>query len=339
MTKAAFYHGNREISFGTSQAVPPQAGEVQIQVSHCGVCGTDLHIFHGAMDQRVTFPQIMGHEASGTVVAVGNDVEGLHVGDRVAVMPLDTSDCLPRDKDYSHICENLQFLGIDTQGGFQTFWTVPAFTLHKLPETMELKYGALIEPLAVACHDVRMGKVKAGDDVVVLGGGPIGMLVALVAKHRRANVLVSEINPFRLQLAQQLGLQAVNPIEEDLVARTLAWTNDRGADVVFEVTGSAAGASVMTQLPRIRGRIVVVGIFSKSPEVDLFRFFWRELSLFGARVYENEDFSRAIELAASGELPLDTLITDILPLEELKNALEQMESGGEVMKILMEVSE
>lgn len=115
------------------------------------------------------------------------------------------------------------------------------------------------------------------------------------------------------------------------------WTDGRGADIVFEVTGSAAGAQIMTQLPRIRGRIVVVGIFAKAPEVDLFRFFWRELTLLGARVYEHQDFERAIELAASGELPLDKLITDVRPLEQLEAGLHQMESGGEAMKILIEV--
>jgi len=198
-------------------------------------------------------------------------------------------------------------------------------------------HGALIEPLAVACHDVRLGKVQAGDEVVVLGGGPIGMLVAMVAKHAGANVLVSEVNPFRVEFASELGLRAINPKELDLVEHVMKYTDGRGVDVVFEVSGSASGAQVTTELPRIRGRMVVVGVFSKPVEVNLFKFFWRELTLHGARVYEHEDFDRAIELAASSDLPLDTLITDVRPLEQLEQGLIEMESGGEVMKILMEL--
>jgi 2-desacetyl-2-hydroxyethyl bacteriochlorophyllide A dehydrogenase len=194
----------------------------------------------------------------------------------------------------------------------------------------------MIEPLAVACHDVRLGEVKAGEYVVVLGGGPIGILIALVAKQAGARVLVSEINSFRLELAQQLGLDTINPFANDLPTYVIEQTNNAGADVVFEVTATTAGAEVMTQLPRTRGRIVIVGIFGQPAPVDLFRFFWRELKLLGARVYERQDFEQAIQLAAAGAIPLDQIITDIRPLRELETGFKQMESGGQVMKILLE---
>jgi (R,R)-butanediol dehydrogenase/meso-butanediol dehydrogenase/diacetyl reductase len=335
--KAALYAGNQTIISGACTPVPPREGEVQIKVAYGGICGTDLHIYHGAMDKRLSMPQVIGHEISGLVAAIGDGVTNFAVGDAVAVMPLDTSRCLPRDEAYSHINENLKFMGIDSPGGFQSYWTVPAYTLHQLPKTMSLRYGALIEPLAVACHDVRMGQLQAGEDVVVLGGGPIGMLLAMVAQSHGAKVLISEINPFRVEFAHSIGIDAINPTEKDLAAYVLEKTDGRGVDLVFEVTGSAAGAEVMTKLPRIRGRIVMVGIFSKSAPVDLFRFFWRELNLQGARVYEAQDFEAAIELAASGKLALDRIITQVRPLEELQAGLQLMESGGEVMKILLEV--
>jgi len=335
--KAAFYAGNQTITLGACDPVLPKRDEVQIKVAYGGICGTDLHIFHGAMDKRVQIPQVIGHEISGIVSAVGDDVDGFALGDQVAVMPLNTGGCLPRDAAYSHICEHLKFIGIDSPGGFQSYWTVPAYTLHHLPKDMSLRYGALIEPLAVACHDIRMGQVAAGEAVVVLGGGPIGMLVAMVAQAKGAQVLVSEINPFRVAFARSLGIDAINPTVQDLPAYVLEKTNGRGADVIFEVTGSAAGAAMMTQLPRIRGRIVVVGIFSQPQAVDLFRFFWRELNLQGARVYEHQDFDDAIRLAASGQLALDRIITEVRPLDELQAGLQLMASGGEVMKILLEV--
>jgi (R,R)-butanediol dehydrogenase/meso-butanediol dehydrogenase/diacetyl reductase len=336
--QAVFYEGDRKISVGSNEAVAPQQSEVKLKVSHCGICGTDLHIFHGAMDGRVTFPQVLGHEMSGTVHAIGDGVTDFTIGDRVAVMPLaPCGDCPACEAGHSHICHNLKFLGIDTPGAFQSYWTVPAYTLHKLPDDLSLKHGALIEPLAVACHDVRLANVQQGDKVVVLGGGPIGILVALVAKHAGADVLISEINPYRVDLANKIGLEAVNPNETDLVELVMTKTSNAGADIVFEVSGSQAGANIMTDLLRTRGLAVIVAIFAKRPEVDLFRFFWRELRLQGVRVYESQDFADAIALAATGELPLDELITDVRPLSALQSGFEDMEKGGDVMKILLEI--
>ena len=334
--KAVYYEGNRSIRLGECMPVSPRAGEVRIRVSYAGICGTDLHIYHGHMDKRVVFPQIMGHEMSGVIQELGEEVTGFAIGDRVTVRPLDPCEECPACRSgHSHICQHLKFLGIETAGAFQTYWTVPAHTLHRLPDCLSLEHGALVEPLAVACHDVRIGQVKPGEYAVVLGGGPIGTLIALAAREAGAEVLVSEINPFRLQLLQELGFDAINPKERDLAAYVGDHTDGAGADVVFEVTSSAAGAEIMTQLPRTRGRIVIVGIFGQPAKVDLHRFFWRELRLFGARVYEPEDFERAIELAAAGSMPLDRIITDIYPLEQLEEGFRQMENGGRVMKILL----
>ena len=338
MAQAAYYEGNGTIRHGPGDMVEPASGEVQLKIAHCGICGTDLHIYHGAMDARVQMPLVMGHEMSGTVHKLGAGVNDYSVGDPVVVMPLaPCGNCPACVAGHSHICHNLDFLGIDTPGAFQSYWTVPAYTLHLMPDHLSLKHGALIEPLAVACHDVRLAGVKAGDQVVVLGGGPIGMLVALVSHNAGAEVLVSEINPYRVDLANQLGLDALNPTEVDLIKLVMQRTKGTGADIVFEVSGSQAGASVMTELLRTRGLAVVVAIFAQQPKIDLFRFFWRELRLQGVRVYESEDFSAAIELAAQGALPLDELITDIRPLQELQSGFEDMAKGGRIMKILLEL--
>jgi threonine dehydrogenase-like Zn-dependent dehydrogenase len=151
-------------------------------------------------------------------------------------------------------------------------------------------------------------------------------------------VLMSEINPFRIQLLSELGLRVVDPRETDLEKLVTEETATAGADVVFEVSGSAAGAELMTKLGRTRGRIVIVAVFSQKREVDLFRFFWRELRMCGARVYEPQDFEEAIRLAASGSIPIPKLITNTVPLEQFEFGLQQMEKGGEVMKVLVECS-
>ena len=338
--KAAFYNGSETITIADSAAMPPGAGQARIRVSHCGICGTDLHIFHGKMDHRVRTPQVIGHEMSGVIEAVGEGVTGWQTGDRVTVRPLDhCGECPACLAGHSHICMKLKFIGIDSPGAMQGSWTVPAHTLHRLPDSLGFEQGALIEPLSVACHDVRLAELKDGEFAVVQGGGPIGMLIALVARASGARVLISELNPFRLQLARELGFEAVDPRETDLVECVNARTGGAGADVVFEVSGVPAGAEMMTKLPRTRGRIVMVAIYSQLAPVNLFQFFWRELKLIGARVYEAQDFDAAIALAASGRLPLARIITRVLPLEELAAGFREMDGGGEAMKILVRCSE
>ncbi|MBV8480425.1 MAG: alcohol dehydrogenase catalytic domain-containing protein, partial [Actinobacteria bacterium] len=194
---AVFYDGAGSFSVGNSVPQPPAAGEVRLEVAYCGVCGTDLHIAHGAMDQRVRAPQVIGHEMSGTVAEVGAGVDGFRVGDAVVVRPLDARAETAADKGHSHVSRGLKFLGIDTPGAFQSSWTVPAFTLHHLPATVDLRLAALVEPLAVACHDVRRAELRAGETALVIGSGPIGLLVALVARATGARVVVSEVNPAR----------------------------------------------------------------------------------------------------------------------------------------------
>jgi (R,R)-butanediol dehydrogenase / meso-butanediol dehydrogenase / diacetyl reductase len=335
---ALFFSGNQSFNFQPYTATPPQPGEVQLRVAYCGVCGTDVHIYHGAMAHRLRLPQVIGHEVSAEVAAVGEGVTDWQPGDRVTVRPLQPGADDPSDNGQRHIGKNLTFIGIDSPGGMQTHWNVPAHTLHRLPDTLSLQTGALIEPLAVACHDVRLGEVQAGEQVVVIGGGPIGMLVALVAKQKGANVLISEVNPSRLALAESLGLAIVNPKDQDLVAEVERFTNGAMADVVFEVSGVAAGVQAMTQVARARGRIVMVAIHADPKPVDLFRFFWRELRLIGARVYEPQDFEEAISLAASGTLALDKLITQVAPLAEAKSVFETIDNNPAGMKYLLEIN-
>jgi 2-desacetyl-2-hydroxyethyl bacteriochlorophyllide A dehydrogenase len=288
------------------------------------------------MDHRVSTPQVIGHEMSGTVAELGAGVDGFEVGDPVVVRPLDARGETSADKGFAHISRNLKFLGIDTPGAFQGSWTVPAFTLHRLPSGIDLQIAALTEPLAVACHDVRRAELRPEETAVVIGGGPIGLLVALVARETGANVLVSEVNPSRLALAAELGLAVVDPRVVDVAEHVAALTGEAGADVVFEVSGSAAGALEMSCLACLRGRIVLVAIFPEPQPVSLFDFFWKELELRGARVYEADDYERAIALIENSRLPLDRLITAVEPLDRLPEVFEEQSRTSSAMKILVD---
>ena len=334
--KAVYYEGGGRFALGEAEPRPPEEGEVRLAVAYCGICGTDLHIAHGAMDHRVKVPQVIGHEMSGTVAELGGGVDGFAVGDAVVVRPLDARGETEADKGHSHISRNLKFLGIDSPGAFQASWTVPAFTLHRLPNGIDLRIAALTEPLAVACHDVRRADLRPGETAIVIGGGPIGLLVALVAKEAGADVILSEVNPSRRGLAEQLGLDVVDPSTVDVAETIPARTTGAGADVVFEVSGSSAGVAAMTRLAGLRGRIVVVAIFPEPQPVSLFDFFWKELELRGARVYEPEDYERAIALLEKGDLALDRLITSVEPLERLPEVFAEHLDGSAAMKILVD---
>ncbi len=334
--KATFYQGKQTFSVSEKEIAPPAEGEVCIKVAFCGVCGTDVHIYHGMMDKRVNIPITIGHETSGVIEALGKGVRGFSVGEKVVVRPLDNRGEKPSDKGYSHICKNLKFIGIDSPGAMQQYWNVPAFTLHKLPAETDLKLAALVEPLSVACHDVRLSELKAGETAVVLGGGPIGMLVAMVARNKGASVVISELNPVRIQLAKDLGFSVVNPLETDLVDYLEEKTNGYLADVVFEVAGVQPAVDLMTAIAGIRGRIVMVAIHGQPKNVNLFQFFWKELKLIGARVYEKEDYEEAISLITENKLPFESMITAVEPLSNIQRVFENIDNNPDGRKVLLD---
>ena len=186
--KAAQYLGNKSFEVVPGARVAPGSDEVRLDVGFVGICGTDMHIYHGVMDARVGPPQVIGHEMSGVIAELGSDVKGFEIGDHVVVRPLDyCGECPACLAGHSHICHNLNFMGIDSPGALQHSWTVKARTLHRLPDKVTLRQGALIEPLSVACHDVARAGVSAGEKVVVLGGGPVGLLIARVAEQEGAH--------------------------------------------------------------------------------------------------------------------------------------------------------
>ncbi len=337
--KAANYLEKGRLGVGESVPVSPSLDEVRLDVAFCGICGTDMHIYQGHMDARVETPLTIGHEVSATVAELGDGVSSVAVGDRVAVRPLKFGEAHPFDKGNAHVGKNLKFIGIDAPGGMQYSWTVPAYTLHKLPDTVSIEQGALAEPTAVACHDVRLGEVTPGETVVVIGGGPIGILVALVAREKGARVIVSEINETRVEKIDTLGLETINPKNVDLVETVYSKTNEAMADVVFEVSGSQPGVDAMTSIVNVRGRIVVVGIHPQPRQIDLFRFFWSELELIGTRLYEEEDFDEAIALMGAGKLPIEELITKMYPIDDVQAAFETIEDHPEGIKYLIKCDE
>lgn len=333
---AATYIGNSTINIVESNQCLPAPGEVQIDVAFTGICGTDLHILHGNMDSRVTFPAIIGHEMSGRISAIGEGVSGWNRGDPVTVMPLDwCGDCPACKSGHQHICQNLNFIGIDSAGSLQKQWNVPENVLVRLPESLRLDHAALVEPVAVSVHDVRRAEIQPGEKAVVIGGGPIGVLIATTARHAGAEVVVLELDGDRRAMIRELDFEVLDPKAQDQVEWVNAWTGGAGADVVFEVSGAAAAVLGATALAKVRGRLVIVAIHPQPRPVDLQRVFWRELTIVGARVYERRDFETAVELLAAGVIPADRMITGTVPLERTADAFSRL-AAGDAMKILVD---
>ncbi|WP_460539646.1 zinc-dependent alcohol dehydrogenase [Echinicola sediminis] len=337
--KAAYYQEKGKFSIGESPVEEPGIGEVRLSVQYCGVCGTDVHIYHGVMDQRVQPPQVIGHEASAIVAAIGDGVTNVKPGDEVAVRPLRFGTEHPFDKGHRHVGKNLKFIGIDSAGAFQQNWVVPAYTLHKLPEGLSLKHGAFIEPLAVACHDVKIGRIRQGENALVIGGGPIGTLIAYVLKEKGANVLVSEVNATRIAMLKALGFEVVNPMEVNLREKINELTQEKMIDCAFEVSGSQAGVAAMTEVMNVRGRVVMVAIHGGGTRnIDLFKFFWSEIELLGARLYEEEDYEEALRIAASGTIPFEKLITKVGGLEQIQEVFDEIDQNPAGMKYLIDIN-
>ncbi|MGW2638050.1 zinc-dependent alcohol dehydrogenase [Streptomyces sp. NPDC001348] len=337
MTLAVRYLAARTLDTAAAESPSPGPGEVEIAPAYVGICGTDLHIFHGDMDARVAVPAVLGHEMSGRITRVGAGVEGWSPGDAVTVMPLRWDDSCPAcQAGHRHICQHLDFIGIDSPGAMQQRWTVPATTLVRLPGSLPLDRAALVEPTAVAVHDVGRAQVRDGEKAVVVGGGPVGILIALVARAAGADVRVVELSPHRRRLAEESGLATWDPVTDDVPELVRRWTGDAGADVAFEVSGAQGGVETAVEVLGVRGRLCLVAIHPRPREVNLHRFFWRELTLVGARLYDRSDFERAVALVADGTVPADRLISKVVPLTEAPAAFEALEGGGDVMKILVD---
>ena len=335
--RAAFYQGARTFKPGTAPVPVPATREALLRVRRVGICGTDLHIFQGHLDHRVPRGGILGHETFAEVVQPPQWSD-FKAGDRVVVEPIQfCGKCRACRMGASYICYDLKVLGVDLPGGLQEYWAVAGERLLRIPDTLSDDHAALIEPLAVATHDVRRAGVKAGDAVLVFGGGPIGTLIALVCRHLGARVIVSEINPHRVEMLKALGLETV-AAGADVVRFAEEWTEGAGVDVAFEVTGNPAAVRAMTEAVRVWGTVSVVAIHAEPTPVNLYRMFARELTMHGSRLYAREDWEEAIRLAATGAVPVGPLVSRRIPLEALQEGMEQALAGGPVMKVLVDLT-
>lgn len=336
--KAAVYEGNNRLTLKECVVRKPERGEVRLEIAYCGICGSDLHVLSGSEDARMNLPSIIGHKCSAVVAEVGAGVTNLCQGDHVVVLPgISCGKCNACRSGYGHVCSNLRVRGIEEEGAFQYSWTLDADAVIKIPQTMNLRHAALAEPLSICCHVVRRGMVQEGDYVVVIGGGPIGLMTALVAKSEGARVVISEVNKNRLEKAEKMGITAVNPIYTDVVEYVLNQTSGVGADVVFETSSSQAGVTTMVSLPRAHGRVVLVAIYGHPMTVDLKQLYYYEKELTTSRMQDKDDFKKAIDLLERKVFDPEEVITLTLPLTDIRKGFARSgDKAGTEVKVIID---
>ncbi len=308
------------------------ADDVLIKVRAAGICGTDLHIFKG--EYEAEYPIIPGHEFSGEVVGVGANVAHFKVGDRVTADPnIPCNRCSSCQRNEPNQCKNLRAIGVTRDGGFAEYVVAPEANVFSIGE---LSYGtaALIEPLACVVWGIKQVDVQAGDTALVFGAGPMGLLVAQSLKQAGAvRVVVTDVVPWRLQMAEQLGAtHAV--IADSQQAAKLKRIEPDGFDIVADATGIPAVLEGTFQYAKPRGKIWVFGVtpqgtYVKFPSYEVFR---RDLKIIGSFAV-NRTFPQSIALIQSGAIKVEPLISHQLPLDNFAKGLEIAEKDPKRVKV------
>jgi 2-desacetyl-2-hydroxyethyl bacteriochlorophyllide A dehydrogenase len=300
----------------------PQAREgwALVDVAYTGLCGTDLHICTGHHPRAVP-GLILGHELSGTLATDAGD---LVAGTRVVVNPLlPCGHCATCLSGRPHTCANLRLLGIDAPGGAAEQVAVPEGSLVPLPEDADLAAAAFAEPLAVAVRAVRRSRLALGEDVVVIGAGPVGLAVALCARQAGAgSVLVVETAPARREVAAGLGLEAAEAAP------------DAAAPVVFDCASHPAVAARLGALAAPAGRVVLVGVYPGLTPLDLQAVTFKELEVVGTRVYSRDDLHTAARMITTGAFDPRPLLTRTVTISEAAQAIDDL-AGGRDVKVLV----
>ncbi len=320
----------------------PEVGrdQVLIQVKRIGICGSDIQIYHGK-HKFMTYPVVQGHEGSGTIIKVGEAVNTFSVGDNVTVQPQNyCGHCYPCRQGRYNVCENLSVMGVHETGMASEYFLIDVSKVIKLPDTMSFDQGALVEPTAVAVGAVRKcGGVNNGN-VVVLGAGPIGNLVAQVARASGAKkVLITDIIPQRLDIARRCHIDyCVNSEEWTLNRAITRHFGMDGVDVIFDCAGVKNTITDAISTAQRGSKIVVVANFKERVDVELVQIQRKELTMYGIMMYLREDYEEAIRLIAEEKINAKELVTTYFDFKKFLEAYQYIDNNqGSVMKVIVKV--
>ena len=335
--RAAVFQGIGQIEVQDVPRPELAPGEVLIRVGYCGICGSDVEALHTGMYEPGL---IIGHEFAGTVARVGQGVARWRVGDRVVVNDaIPCGACAPCREGRLDGCEDLTMVGVTHDGGLAEYVKVTAKGLHRLPDEVTLRQGALVEPLAVALHGVRRSRLEPGDRVLVMGAGPIGLLTiqcALLAGARTA--VVTEIDPTRAELAGRLGAAAVlDPSRDNIGVILSGLTDGQGPDVVYICAGAPDPYRDAVSLVRQGGQIFVLGLCVEPVDADFMSVVLNDLCIEGSLAGRAE-FPAAVDFVAQSRIDVESLVTHEIALDEVITGFELASTSGcGAVKVLVQI--
>ena len=329
-----------EISFREVERPVPESGEVLVRIRRIGVCGSDIHVWHGK-HPFTKYPVTQGHEVSGEIAALGAGVDGFAVGEKVTIEPqVVCGKCHPCRHGKYNLCEELKVMGFQTTGTASEYFAVDAKKVTKLGEKMSFDEGAMIEPLAVAVHAARRFSDLRGANVAVLGAGPIGILVAQAAKGLGAkSVLVTDVAEGRLAKAKECGADfAVDTSKEDFgEAMVRAFGPDK-ADVIYDCAGNDVTMGQAIKYARKGSTIILVAVFAGLAKVDLAVLNDHELDLNTTMMYRHEDYVTAIDLVNSGTVRPAPLVSAHFAFKDYAEAYRYIDANRvSTMKVIIDV--
>lgn len=341
-----FLGAEKEVKFEVRDMDFPEVlGPHQVLIKNmaCGVCGTDVHIYHGEKGSAdVMPPVVLGHEYAGIVQAVGDGVTGLKPGDHVAMDPnMYCGLCRPCRMGRKQNCENLFALGVNVNGGFAEYSLCPEAQCYRIREDVPFDVAAMAEPLACVVHGIDQADIRPGQTVLVIGGGTIGLLMVQMAKlSGAAQVLLSEPVEMRREIGLRLGADfAIDPIHESVPEKIAELTGLHGADVIIECVGRPFAVTQALDAAGPGCRILlfsVPGVDSKV-ELPLFDIYKKELTILGSMI-NPDTHQRAVNLINSGALRIQELITHRFGLEQLEQAIK-MQMSAESIKVMVHPQE
>jgi 2-desacetyl-2-hydroxyethyl bacteriochlorophyllide A dehydrogenase len=302
-----------------------KSNEVLVKVHVCGVCGTDVHIYEGAMPWA-KLPLIPGHEFSGVVAEVGRDVNGISVGDAVTVDPNITCGlCRYCRSARRNLCPRVESIGVTRDGGFAEYVVAPTSQLYMVPKGLSLDEAAFTEPVACCLHGIMRLSIRPGEDVLIVGAGPIGLIhLQLVRRAGAGRVIVVEVNDRRLKLAEKLGADlTVNPSRDDVVKAVNSFLGGKGVEAAIDAAGGSNPLTLALNCLEPGGRLLVFGVASESDvwSIKPYDIYKRELTIIGSFINPYE-MDGALNLLASGALNVKPLISHVIKLEDLEKALK-----------------
>lgn len=340
MTRPAKDGVGAEIQLREVPVPTPGPGEVLIRVKRIGICGSDIHVYHGT-HSATGYPVTQGHEVSGQVAAVGEGVTAFRPGQKVTIEPqVVCGECYPCRHGRYNLCEKLKVMGFQTTGAASELFCVEQGRVTLLPEDMTYDDGAMIEPLAVAVHAARRFAKLRGAKVAVLGSGPIGILLAQCCKALGAqSVLITDVSDYRLAVARECGVDfAVNTGQTDFGEALADRFGPDKADVIYDCAGNNTTINQAIRSARKGSKIVLVAVFAGMAAVDLFTLNDHELDLDTTMMYRHEDYVEAIRLVEAGKIRLKPLQSAHFSLEEYLKAYQYIDANRETsMKVLIDV--